>query len=341
MNIFYMNYMPSAAIFIFSLISIACSCCILLASTSSMYYWRDSICNTIAFPWCTSTSLLPSFPNSGTSHVFAPYILLDSTSVDLIGKTPWCTLAFVTGYSNGKITWDAGALDLSRIKTRIDAAKKAGGGAIVSFGGESAGHRGKQQFAELAGKYSDPAKLSQAYADIAKKLGVTWLDFDVEVDAVKDAKSIDMRHKALALLQKSNPGYIISFTVPVTMKGLEAPTKSMLTKAKAAGVHIDVVNIMCMYFTSTKTNMVDATSKAIAAAKPFITGLGAKLGVTPQIGKNPDPPFTHENFTTSDAAKLVEKAKADSDIRLLAFWSLNNDVSKFKSGYSSNFRAFR
>ena len=276
-----------------------------------------------------------------TGKRFSPYLLLNNASVNLVGtKHPLTTLAFVVGYSNGKIQWDAGAVDMTNLKSKITAAKKNGGGVIVSFGGQGAGVKGTKYLSELAGKYMDPVKLADAYGAIATALQSTWLDFDVEGGALKDTSSIDRRNKALVLLQKKRTDLRVSFTVPVGLHGLDTQTKNMLNKVKNAGVKIDLVNIMAMYFTKSKTSMSAATITAAKASKPFITSLGAKVGVTPQIGKNPDKPYTYENFTTADAAKVVTAFKADGDVALLSFWSLNNDVGKYKGAFTKAFKAY-
>ena len=272
---------------------------------------------------------------------FSPYVLLNNSSIGLIGsKSKWTTLAFVVGYSNNKIQWDAGAVDATKLKARIAGAKKNGGGVIVSFGGQSAGAKGTKYLSELAGKYTDPVKLADAYGAVATALQSTWLDFDVEEGALKDTSGIDRRNKALAILQKKRPELRISFTVPVGLSGLDAQTKNMLTKVKSAGVRIDLVNIMCMYFTPSKMVMNTAVIKAVTASKTYIKSLGAKIGVTPQIGVNPDKPYTHENFTTADATKLVTAMKANGDVMLLSYWSLNNDVSKHKGAFATAFKMF-
>lgn len=279
--------------------------------------------------------------NGSIAKRFSPYLLLNNSSVGLVGtKSRWTTLAFVVGYANNKIQWDAGAVDMTNLKAKIDAAKKNGGGVIVSFGGQGAGAKGTKNVSELAGKYADPVKLADAYGAIATALQSTWLDFDVEGAALKDTAAIDRRNKALALLQKKRTDIRISFTVPVGLGGLDAPTKAMLSKAKRAGVKINLVNIMAMYFTKSKTVMSTATTKATAASKAFIKSLGAKVGVTPQIGVNPDKPYTHENFTTSDASKVVSALKSDADVALLSFWSLNNDVSKHSGAFTKIFKSF-
>lgn len=266
---------------------------------------------------------------------FSPYLLLNNSSLGLIGtKSRWTTLAFVVGYANNKIQWDAGAVDMTNLKAKITAANKNGGGVIVSFGGQGAGAKGTRFLSELAGKYADPVKLADAYGAIATALQSTWLDFDVEGAALKDSAAIDRRNKAIALLQKKRTDIRISFTVPTGLSGLDAPTKAMLSKAKNAGVKIDLVNIMAMYFINSKTVMSTATTKATAASKPFIKSLGAKVGVTSQIGVNP------ENFTTSDASKVVTALKSDGDVALLSFWSLNNDVAKHKGAFTKAFKAY-
>lgn len=277
----------------------------------------------------------------GSQKRFSPYVLLNTSSIGLIGaKSKWTTLAFVVGYANEKIQWDAGTVDAAKLKARIAWAKKNGGGVIVSFGGQGAGIKGTKYLSELAGKYMDPVKLADAYGAIATTLQSTWLDFDVEGGALKDTAAIDRRNKALAILQKKRPELRISFTVPVGLSGLNAATKSMFTKVKGAGVRIDLVNIMCMYFTKSKAVMSTATLKAVKAATPFITSLGAKIGVTPQIGVNPDKPYTHENFTTTDATKLLTAMKSNGNVMLLSYWSLNNDVAKHKGAFAAIFKSY-
>ena len=330
-----------------------------MASSLATFLYKDTLCKnytSLSFlcgtdPTSAPTVITPTDapttgPASGATGLsvqkrFSPYVLLDNASVDLIGtKSKWTTLAFVVGYSNGKIQWDAGVVDVTKLKAKIAAAKKLGGGVIVSLGGKSAGDKGTKYLSELAGKYTDPTKLADAYGAIATALQSVWLDFDVEGEALKDKSAIDRRNKALVVLQKKRPDIRISFTVPVNLSGLDTPTKSLLSGVKKAGVRIDVVNIMAMYFTNTRTIMSAATTKALTAAKPFIKSLGAKIGVTPQIGANPDKPYTHENFTIADATKVVTSLKADGDVALLSFWSLNSDSSKYKGAYAKAFKAY-
>jgi chitinase len=276
-----------------------------------------------------------------TDKRFAPYLLLTKNATGLVGtKSKWTTLAFVVGYANSTITWDSGGVDLKKLNAAISNVKAKGGGVIVSFGGASAGKKGSKYFAELAGKYTDPAKLADAYIAVAAKLQSTWLDFDVEIDAVKDPASVDRRHKAIAILQQKRPDIRVSFTVPVETTGFDADTYAMLMKANAAGVRIDVVNLMVMYFTSTKTSMSAATAQAVKAARPFITSLGARIGITPQIGKNPSKKYAHEDFTLADAAAVVSSSKPETDVAVVSFWSLNNDTTKYKGAYAKTFAAF-
>ena len=335
-----------------------------VASSVGVLLYKDTLCvNYPSLSFLCSTSTTPPAAASQTDTAvpvttaaatpggssgagtllrrFSPYVLLNNSSIGLIGsRSKWTTLAFVVGYSNNKIQWDAGAVDAAKLKARIALSKKNGGGVIVSFGGQSAGTKGTKYLSELAGKYTDPTKLASAYEAVATALQSTWLDFDVEGGALKDTSGIDRRNKALAILQKKRSDIRISFTVPVGLTGLETQTKAMLTKVKNAGVKIDLVNLMCMYFTNSKTVMSTATIKTVTAAKPFIKSLGAKVGVTPQIGVNPDKPYTHENFTTTDATKVVTAMKADGEVALLSYWSLNNDVTKHKGTFATAFKAF-
>jgi len=281
----------------------------------------------------TTTTATPTAPTASTpGKTFAPYLLLSSPTAANIGKySTWTTLAFVVGYSGSTIKWDSGAVSASTVKS------KANGHCIVSFGGQTAGSKKAPYYNELAGKYTDSAKLADAYAAVANALGATILDFDVEEDAVHDTAACERRHAALAALQKKNPAIRIHFTVPVEMAGVPSTVKTMLQNAKKAGVSISVVNLMTMYFNKSGTKMADACWKAVDASRSFITGLGAKIGITPQIGKNPDAPYTKENFTLADATALVAKAKADPDVALMAFWEVGRDAG---GKYAAAFKSF-
>lgn len=348
-----MMLVPLAGVAVSSLISLG------------MFMYKDSICeNNPTFPLlCTvapteapvtggvtetaTASAAPAggvgAPGASLGKRFAPYLLLTNATISYIGtKSKWTTLAFVTGLSTDgkKLIWDSGATDITSIKAKVAAAKKAGFGVIVSFGGSSAGKKSSSRFAELAGKYTDTTKLADHYIYVADTVGTTWLDFDVEEAAITDSTTIDRRNKALAIMQKKRPDLRVSFTVPVLTSGLETATKNMLTKAKNAGVKITCVNLMVMYFTKSKVDMADAAWKAMTASKPFIKLLDAKIGLTPLIGKNPDKPYTHETFTVANAKALYEKAKKDDDVIWLGMWSLNADVKSHGNKYAAEFKYF-
>jgi chitinase len=331
------------------------------AVSAGTYYYRDTLCRdykllcpvaptspppawtTVAVTDTTTSTPGPAAGSVGSGRLaartFSPYLMLTPTTVSFIGKSRWTTLAFVMGFSNGKIVWDAGNPSTSAIKLKADAAKKTGGGVIVSFGGQTAGKSpGKKGFAELAGSYTDAAKLAAAYISIADSLGSTWLDFDVEGKALTDAKSVNIRAQALKALQVKRPDIIVQFTVPVGLHGLDSTTKSFLSNVKSTGVKIHLVNIMTMYMIKTKTKMSDACMKAAAAAKPFIDTLGAKIGITPQLGKNPDKPYTAENFTSVDADRLVSAAKKAGYVTFVGFWEMS---MKDKAGtFAKKFKVF-
>lgn len=319
------------------LILLACCCfaCVLALLGVAFYFAKSKIAATTSPSGAKSEDSATTPPGPAgsartTTKICAPYIQVSPRAVQSMGSggLKWYTLAFVTGYDakKKKIQWDSGAtIPASSIKAKGQTLKDRGGGLIVSFGGESAGGKGTKGFGELAGSYRDPVELADAYISVADALGSVRLDFDVEVSALTDTKSVTIRNAALALLQKKRPDISISFTVPVEANGLETITKSMLLGAKSAGVRIGTVNVMAMYFTTKKTDMVAAAMKALEASKSFITGLGATAGVTPQIGKNPDKPYTHEEFTVSNATALVSAAKKDATISLLSFWSVDKD----------------
>lgn len=287
----------------------------------------------------STTAPATASPSSGGDNgngtplrIFAPYLLLSTSNASKINQSSrWTTLAFVVGYSGGKIHWDSGNPSASTIKS------KGSGRIIVSFGGSTSGKKKTAYYGELAGKYTNVSELSKAYERVADLLGATRLDFDVEEDAIKDAAMNKRRNEALALLQKRKPSLKVHFTVPTEMSGIEEVTKAMLRSAKSAGVTISVVNLMTMYFAKNGEDMSEAAWKAVEGSRSFIRGLGAKIGITPMIGKNTEKPYTKENFTLTDAAQLAEKAKGDSDIALLSFWELGRDKG---GSYATKFKAF-
>lgn len=286
---------------------------------------------------------------SGLVAPFVPLYMKSALSSVGSGSTPlWAFLAFVEGYRDGKIIWTANGIRLPDVQQTVAALKRKGGGAILSFGGETASARGSKTFGELAGSITDAGKLADAYlrcADIAG--GVEWLDFDVEGELVKNTQANNVvnarRAAALRLAQKKRPSLKISFTLPMELGGVTADARRFCTMNKAAGVKVHLVNLMSMYYGDAAAvkkigNMASVAMKAAMASKAFIRNeLGVPMGITVLAGQNPDKGFAHENFSTENARQLALAAKSSGFVSLLSFWPVPSaDFAK----YVKEFQAF-
>jgi hypothetical protein len=146
----------------------------------------------------------------------------------------------------------------------------------------------------------------------------------------------------LVQLQAANPDLKISFTVATQPEGLSESGSfgsdadnvlKLLTDAKAAGVKIDVVNIMAMDYFSGIDNP-DMGQMAIHAAikvhdQLVAHGMGdVMVGITPMIGLNDYwnvPANKQEIFTLQDAAELTQFAKDTPWVAGLGAWQLPRD----------------
>jgi hypothetical protein len=92
-------------------------------------------------------------------------------------------------------------------------------------------------------------------------------------------------------LKNANPGLVISYTLPVLLTGLVGSGVNILNSVKAAGLILNVVNIMAMDYGSANDNGGQMGLSAQQAAanthnQVVAAGLNATIGVTPMIGIN-------------------------------------------------------
>ena len=233
------------------------------------------------------------------------------------------TLAFVNSYGC-KASW-FGAYDPRTAWQSAEIAKiRSGGGDVkISFGGASG--------IELAQACSTSAAVAAEYDAVVKAYGLKYIDIDIEGAAIAEPASIARRNQALKTLQTNNPGLKISLTLPVLPNGLTADGLNVVSAAKAAGVNLDLVNIMAMDYYQ---GAGDQGAKAIAAAKATQAQLKSlyglsdaaawkKVGVTPMIGVNDS---GNEIFYQKDATALVNFAKT-VHLGMLSFWEQGRDAN--------------
>jgi hypothetical protein len=274
-----------------------------------------------------SPSRSPSQSPSETSlpsPAYAPYVSATAASANESAGSPSAyNLAFVIAGRGGCTpTWGQKAIGDSAVKSRISALASSGSSMRVSFGGAS----GK----ELATTCDSAPKLAKAYATALDAAGAKEADFDIEAGALADSKSVAVRSKAIALLQKERPEVRVSFTLPVMPHGLNAKSLAVLKSADDNGVRVSTVNIMTMNYGSSFDD--DMGTYAIAAAKAThkqmksVFDLSSEdawkgLALTSMIGVND---VDNETFTLSDAAQVRSFAEKKG-VAWVSMWAAARD----------------
>src|SRR5439155_1167625 len=188
----------------------------------------------------------------------------------------------------------------------ISGLRSAGGDAIVSFGGASG--------VEIAASCGDVSSTQAAYQKVINAMAAKAIDLDIESGYESDTTSIDRRNKAMHNLQSANPGLRVDYTLAVDRTGLPSAQINLLKNAKSNGVAVGSVNIMAMDYGPCYSDMGQA---AIDAASASHNQTGLAIGVTPMIGTND---VSCENFTTTDAQRLVSWPQGTRWGNLLAYW---------------------
>jgi chitinase len=263
------------------------------------------------------------------SFAVAPYVDLTNNQEPMLNSAATqaglkaFTTAFVIGSGCTPIWGDTLPVTNDPTVTgEINTAKADGAQPIVSFGGSSG--------IELAQSCTNLTSLTAAYQSVINTLHVTRIDFDIEGAAIADTADNATRFQAIKSLEASNPGLVVSVTIPVLPTGPVSSGDAFLQQAKSIGARIDIINIMTMdYGSSFDTAGSDMGSYAIEAAQDTLSFVKtvwpsdtfANIGVTPMIGINDD---SAEDFTEADARSLVSFAQTNH-LGRLSFWSVDRD----------------
>jgi Glycosyl hydrolases family 18 len=214
----------------------------------------------------------------------------------------------------------------------IAAMRERGGDVIVSFGGADG-----QELAQTC--TTSPTALAASYAKVIETFGLTSIDFDVEGTAAEDTDSIDLRSKAIAILEAAAAAdgrpLTVSLTLQVVPSGLTPDALAVVQSAKDHLARIDVVNVMAMDYGDSDAPDPEGRMGAYAIQAAQSTHdqlrdiypsksdaeLWAMVGATPMIGVNDE---TDEVFGLADARLLVGWANKQH-VGRLAFWSANRD----------------
>jgi hypothetical protein len=203
----------------------------------------------------------------------------------------------------------------------------AGGQFIISFGGQNG------TYAEIA---CNDDQLFTLMEKLMADSGTRRIDWDVEGQQLLNVEGTARRTRVLARLQAKYPDLYTSFTLPGWLRGVNAESMNLLKTTAAAGVRIDMVNVMTMSFglenlrtmvvPSTVAQASIMTFKAAAAQVATIypnktpAQINAMMGMTPMVGKNDD----GSTFSLADAQTIADFAKLNG-LGLLSYWSFQRD----------------
>lgn len=269
-------------------------------------------------------------------RVFAPYMYIGAgdhfqiTKCDDACGQKFYTIAFIIGDSHGQPAWDGRfPMEKNLYADEINLIRSRGGDVIVSFGGADG--------TEIAISETNVVALEAKYQSVIDRYQFTWLDFDIEGDALSNSDANKRRNTALAYLQKKNPGLIISYTLPVDPDGIPDKSRELLADAVAKGVKVHSANVMTMDFGShfskgKKMSDVSMASALKAHEQCHAISPDIQIGLTPMIGQNDE---HGEVFTQDDAMALMQWAEQQPWICSLSFWASNRDtghLGKDKTG---------
>jgi chitinase len=252
-----------------------------------------------------------------------PLTNVDSTGICLY------TLAFIVddqfatganpcwgGYSNLDLTW---------YQDQVAGLRDNGGEVIVSFGGASG--------FPLAFVAANENELKDAYKAVIDAYDLQSIDFDIEGMFVAHPTSIELRSKAMKLLQDEYSDLQISLTLPVMPWGLTGDGINVVTSAVNHDVNLSVVNLMAMDYGGPGDmgdNAISAMEATFGQLKTIYQNAGIPkpdsliwrmIGVTPMIGQND---VMEEVFYLDDAEDVTDFA-FDKKIGRIAMWSANRD----------------
>ncbi|HXA45619.1 MAG TPA: chitinase [Candidatus Angelobacter sp.] len=273
----------------------------------------------------TATGFSANWP----ARVFAPYMYIGANDnfkiarcADVCGQK-FYTIAFIIANKCLSPAWYGRIpMDGNLYADQINTIRSRGGDVIVSFGGADG--------TELAIAETNAALLEAKYQSVIDQYKFSWLDFDIEGDALSNKGANERRNLVLTRLQAKNPGLIISFTLPVDPDGISAESRGLLADAKAQGVKVHSANVMTMDFGahfSKGRRMSDVSIVSTIKAHEQCQSIDSaiQIGVTPMIGQNDEP---GEIFTQEDARALFKWAQAQPWVCSLSFWASNRDAGK-------------
>jgi hypothetical protein len=228
-----------------------------------------------------------------------------------------CTPAW-GGDANHKVSGD------STVTGVVSAVRGKGGDVAVSFGGYNG--------VELGATCGGSSGLANAYQQVINKYNLTRIDLDYEGDDL-DA-NMSVRFGAIKILQNTAKSagrqLHVSLTIPMTTVGFPGSGIDELNQAKAAGVSLDIVNIMAFDYglTNAGDQVTSVEMVAQAAENQLRQVFGwddatawGHLGLQIMNGHTDQP---SELFTQATFQSLLGYARS-KHVGWFSYWSLNRD----------------
>ncbi|AGE49664.1 putative bifunctional chitinase/lysozyme [Acanthocystis turfacea Chlorella virus Can0610SP] len=273
----------------------------------------------------------PSLAKRGAwgPKVFAPYIdACAFPTPNLMEYYAKCgqkffTLAFIVANGSNKAAW-GGTIELQTqyLLDQIRQIRSVGGDVSVSFGGANG--------TELADVITDVDALVAEYSRVIDLYSLNRIDFDIEGGAVDNAKGVDIRNKAIALLNKKYPKLQITYCLPVLPIGLTLAGENLVRNARKNGAVIESFNGMSMDFGDSAAPEPEGRMGAYVIAscenlRSQVLSAGysnPKIGTIPMIGVND---VQSEVFRITDAKKVYIFVQTTPWMSYAGFWSVNRD----------------
>ncbi|AGE59935.1 putative bifunctional chitinase/lysozyme [Acanthocystis turfacea Chlorella virus TN603.4.2] len=273
----------------------------------------------------------PSLAKRGAwgSKVFAPYIdACAFPTPSLMEYYTKCgqkffTLAFIVANASNKAAW-GGTIELQTqyLLDQIRQIRSIGGDVSVSFGGANG--------TELADAISDVNTLVAEYSRVIDLYSLNRIDFDIEGGAVGNAEGVDIRNKAIAILNKKYPKLQITYCLPVLPTGLTLDGENLVRNARKNGAVIESFNGMSMDFGDSAAPEPEGRMGAYVTAscenlrsQVLSAGYSApKIGTIPMIGVND---VQSEVFRITDAKNVYDFFHTTPWMSYAGFWSVNRD----------------
>ncbi|HXM56523.1 MAG TPA: chitinase, partial [Candidatus Dormibacteraeota bacterium] len=230
-------------------------------------------------------------------------------------------MAFILAPNGGGCTptWD-GTDPVSsdtQVGAVISAVRSAGGDVSVSAGGFAG--------TKLGQACASASATAAAYQQVVARYGLHAIDFDLEEPEIENATAIANELGAAQTLQASNPGLLVTITMPATGSGANWFGQQLLNNAKALGFVPADYSIMPF------DGGFNGASSQIAA----LQGLHSQLTTT--FGWSRAAAWQHEGvssmngrtdsaeiFTQSDFQSVLSFATSNGMSRY-TYWSVNRD----------------